>query len=213
MTEWVLFDMDGTLINSMPIWKNIASDFVRGNGGAPEGDLYPVLYGRTLEESSRTLCDMFSLSLTDEEAFESMISLVEEKYKTVEQTRGAYALLEALHDRNIKLAVVSACPYRLVVPTLERLGFTKFLDKIYYSTDKSTPEAFITLSQKLGYDPKKTWLVEDNLTAMVAAAKIGIKTAALFDGSSRASADEFKQKTDRFYTDFADLDSWLADIL
>ena len=45
------------------------------------------------------------------------------------------------------------------------------------------------------------------------AAKIGIKTAALFDGSSRASADEFKQKTDRFYTDFADLDSWLADIL
>ena len=140
MTEWVLFDMDGTLINSMPIWKNIASDFVRVNGGAPEGDLYPVLYGRTLEESSRTLCDMFSLSLTDEEAFESMISLVEEKYKTVEQTRGAYALLEALHDRNIKLAVVSACPYRLVVPTLERLGFTKFLDKIYYSTDKSTPE-------------------------------------------------------------------------
>lgn len=213
MTECVLFDMDGTLINSMPIWKTIAADFVKENGGAPEGDLYDVLYGRTLEDSSRTLRDMYSLPLSDKEAFDAMISLVEEKYKTVPETRGALNFIQALKQRNIKLAVVSACPYELVVPTLERLGFTQYLDAVYYSTDKSTPEAFVTLSQKIGYTPNNTWLFEDNLTAMVAAAKIGIKTATLYEDSNRLSPDEFKKKTDRFYTDFSDLDQLLSDIL
>ena len=111
------------------------------------------------------------------------------------------------------MAVVSACPEPLVVPTVKRLGFTEYLDAVYYSTDKSTPEAFVTLSQKIGFDPENTWLFEDNLPAMVAAGKIGIKTATIYEKSSRYPAEEYKQKTDRFYTDFSDLDGILKDIL
>lgn len=213
MTECVLFDMDGTLINSMPLWTNIASDFVKEQGFEPTGDLYGFLYGKTLEQSSREIRDMYNMDIDDAEALDRIISLVEKKYETVEQTAGALTLIKELYDRKIKLAVVSACPCRLVVPTLERLGFSQYLDAIYYSTDKSTPEAFTELSKKIGFDPQKTWLVEDNLTAMVAAKKIGIKTATLYENSNRIPPEEFKAKTDRFYKDFTDLESWLSDLL
>lgn len=213
MTECVLFDMDGTLINSMPLWTNIASDFVKEQGLEPQDDLYDIMYGKTLEQSSKEIRDMYSLPLTDEEAFERVISLVEEKYRSVEETEGALAFVKELHDRGIKTAVVSACPYRLVVPTLERLGFSQYLDAVYYSTDKSTPSAFVTLSSNIGFEPTKTWLFEDNLPAMVAAAQIGIKTATLYESSNRTLPEVFKQKTDRFYTNFADKEALLKDIL
>ena len=213
MTECVLFDMDGTLINSMPLWTTVAADFVSEQGFEPKGDLYGFLYGKTLEQSSREIRDMYNMDLTDDEALEQVISLVEKKYETVDETAGALRLIKELYDRKIKLAVVSACPCRLVVPTLERLGFSRYLDSIYYSTDKSTPEAFIELSKKIGFDPHRTWLVEDNLTAMVAAKKIGIKTATLYEDSNRTPPEEFMAKTDRFYKDFTDLESWLSDLL
>ena len=213
MTECVLFDMDGTLINSMPLWTTIAADFVKSQGYEPQGDLYGMMYGKTLEQSSAEIRDLYNIPMTDEEALEAVISLVEEKYLEVQETAGALALIKELYDRKIKLAVVSACPYRLVVPTVKRLGFADYLDAVYYSTDKSTPEAFVTLSQKIGFDPENTWLFEDNLPAMVAAGKIGIKTATIYEKSSRYPAEEYKQKTDRFYTDFSDLDGILKDIL
>lgn len=213
LTECILFDMDGTLINSMPLWTTIASDFVKSQGYEPSLDLYGMMYGKTLESSSAEIRDLYNIPMTDEEALESILSLVEEKYLTVEETAGASALLKSLYDRGIKLAIVSACPYRLVVPTVKRLGFTDYLDAVYYSTDKSTPEAFIELSEKIGFDPKNTWLFEDNLPAMVAAKKTGIKTATIYEKSNRTPPDEFKQKTDRFYTDFSDLEGILNDVL
>ena len=213
MTECVLFDMDGTLINSMPLWTTVAADFVKRQGFEPQGDLYGMMYGKTLEQSSAEIRDLYNIPLTNEQALEAVISLVEEKYLEVEETAGALALIKALHNRGIKLAVVSACPYRLVVPTVKRLGFADYLDAVYYSTDKSTPDAFITLSQKIGFDPHNTWLFEDNLPAMLAAKKTGIKTATIYENSNRTSAEEFRQKTDRFYTDFSDLEGILKAIL
>ena len=213
MTECVLFDMDGTLINSMPIWSTIAADFVKQYGGEPKGDLYGMMYGKTLEQSSSEIRDLYNLPLTDKEALDAVIALVVEKYLTVEETKGALAFIKALHAKNIRMAVVSACPEPLVVPTVKRLGFTEYLEAVYYSTDKSTPEAFVTLSQKIGFDPCRTWLFEDNLTAMVAAKKIGIKTATIYEKSNRNSPEVFKEKTDRFYTDFSDLEGILKDIL
>lgn len=213
MTECVLFDMDGTLINSMPLWTNIASDFVREMGFEPRENLYDILYGKTLEDSSRYIRDMYELDMTDDEALAAIIALVEEKYKLVNEKSGALAFVKELKARGIKTAVVSACPEPLVVPTLNRLGFAEYLDAIYYSTDKSTPDVFLRLADEIGYTPDNTWLFEDNLTAMVAAKKAGLHTATLYEESNITPESEFKQKTDRFYKEFSNLDGLLSDIL
>ncbi len=213
MTQCVLFDMDGTLVDSNKLWFGIASDFIKSQGLPPDNSLYDTLYGKTIDYMGSYIKSNYPIDMSAEQISQEIFKTVIKKYEFAEEKAGALAFVKALHERGIKTAVVSACPDSIVCPTLERLGFTKHLDAVFYSTSKSTPDAFFKLSEKFGFDINNTWIFEDNLPALIAAKKAGLKTAAIHEPTNKTPVEEFIASSDQFYKDFSQLDQFLNDVL
>lgn len=213
MVQCILFDMDGTLVDSNKLWFGIAADFIKSQGLPPENNLYDTLYGKTIEYMGSYIKNNYSIDMTAEQIAQAIFETVVKKYEFAEEKAGALAFVKAVHERGIKTAVVSACPEEIVCPTLEKLGFTKYLDAVFYRTSKSTPEAFFELSEKFSFDIDNTWIFEDNLPALIAAKKAGLKAAAIHEPTNKTPVEEFIANSDRFYKDFSDLDQILNDVL
>ena len=109
--EGAIFDLDGTLVDSMDIWNEVPKALVRRFGGTPPEDLARDIETMSLRDASEYLIRTFRLDCTTEQVMEGVNSLVTAQYRdTVPMKQGADRLLERLAVTDMSLAVmVQAC--------------------------------------------------------------------------------------------------------
>ena len=205
--EAAIFDMDGTLLDSMPCWLNCAEKYLLSQGIEPEKALSEKLFTFTMMEGASYLKTRYALSASEKEIISGVNSVISNAYaREIQFKEGAEAFLQKLRNQGIKTALFTNTDRELFTPALKRLDAEKYFDFIFTTGEimhsKSESKAFLKVCDALGAGKENTWVFEDALYAVRSAAKTGIKTCALYDESSEKDEAEIRKSSTVYYRNF-----------
>lgn len=175
----VLFDMDGTLIDSEPYWLESEQALAAEHNGnwTPEDGLSVV--GMSLDESSKLFKDKTNVNLDPAEIVTRLTTDVQSRLEKVIPWRpGAKELLQDLRKHGVKTALVTMSLHRMAKQVVDAIDFDAF-DVIVAGDNvlrgKPHPEPYLLAAELLGYDPKDCIAFEDSITGITSAEAAGTK--------------------------------------
>lgn len=186
-----IFDLDGTILDSMPVWCNLCGEFLKKYGISKNIDLDGKLGVISIASALEYVIKEFKLDIDLESACRQAWQIVGTFYREeVELKPGIAAILDELKRKNIPAGIITASETGLVRDALKRVGLEDYFDGGIIScadlqTSKRTPEVFYIMSEKLGAAPEDTFVFEDALYAGATAKKAGYTLAAVYDPSEK----------------------------
>ena len=206
-----IFDMDGTLIDSMTPWRALNVEFIRRRGIEPTPEELKDLQGLT----GRIAVDYYREHYGIETDFDTLCAEACEGMKNIYRAGlplkpGARAYLERLRARGVKCVLCSASPCDLVLIALNRMDLTKELDLIY-STEivgghKGEPEFYDRLCAMIGEKKEECVMFEDALYAMKGARAAGLGVIGITDDTNQSDREEIAKVCDRVVESYDELD-------
>jgi HAD superfamily hydrolase (TIGR01509 family) len=196
----VIFDLDGTLIDSMYIWAEIDEVFLKEHNVEKPNGFSEAVKRMTLTESARYFNNYINPPLEETFIKDRIYQIGEHYYKNVINLKdGAVDLIERLMSKNIPYCIATATEKYLAEIATERFGFRKTckflltpLD-ISENTSKRTPEIFLKACEMLKTSPSETLVVEDSLHCIKAAKEAGCVTVGIADDFSKDDWEEIKK--------------------
>ena len=191
----IIFDLDGTLLDSMHCWENVDKNFLLENGVEPPEGVSDIVKKMTIQDSANYFKTQFSLPQSCDEIIDRIEEMVREQYERIIPLKnGAGELVEKLEAEGIKMCVASATYNSLADAALNRLGIDKSLEFILTCSDvgvgKDKPDIFNIAAEKMGGSTADTIVVEDSLHCIETAARAGFKTIAVYDDIARKEWDD-----------------------
>lgn len=188
--EGAIFDIDGTLLDSMNMWKNVGSSYVRMKGKVPEADLDEIIKDMSFLESARYIKVHYQFEEDIEAMMDEVNQMVKENYQgKIQEKPFVKEFLERLRDKEVPMCVATATDESLVKACLKRLGLLEYFKEIFtcrnVGAGKEQPDIYEAALQRLGTLKEKTFVFEDVLHAVKTAKQAGFPVAALYDESSR----------------------------
>ena len=207
MRKYVIFDLDGTLLDSMYIWKEAGALFLKEKGIEAPKDLYEQLKAMSLEQAANYLKQQFHLSLSDAEIIAGIKSVVEKQYTDYVSLKPFVRdYLKRLNDRHIRMCIVTASEYEHAEAALQRLGILDCFDFIVTCSQagigKDNPVIFLKVAERWGAQPHEVAVFEDALHAVETAKTAGFFTIGVYDKSAQDDQEEMKRIADLYINDF-----------
>ena len=202
-----IFDMDGTLTDSMYVWKDIGKRYLISCGITPRETLWNDIKSLSLKQTTDYFTCEYGLNQTCEEMCEGINSLVEPLYRDeVLPKEGVTALLKKLREYGVKMCVATATDRYLVELVLKKNGLLDFFSEIFTCTEvgagKDNPLIFETALAHLGTPKNETYVFEDALYAIKTAKNAGFNVIGVYDYSSEKNTDEIKSIADFYINDY-----------
>lgn len=204
MVKGVIFDLDGTLIDSMKVWNEIDKEFLRENGiENPPGNISEIMRRMTVEESAEYFISRFGLSCTKEYVIKRIEELVRIQYEEkIPLKPFVQELLDFLDGRGILYGVATATYKSLAGAALERLGIIERMK--YLLTDeefpmgKTSPGIFMYAAKLMNANPCEVLVAEDSLHCIEAASRAGFVTVGVYDEVSAPLRNEIEKTADYY---------------
>ena len=211
----IIFDADGTLLDSMGIWSELGARYLKGFGIKPEEGLAEVLFTLTIDEGCAYIKEKYELSQSLDEIKSGILKIISGFYlREVQAKRGVPEFLKKLNEMNIPAVIATAGDRYLLEHALKRLGIFKYFKGIFtcseLNTTKNEPHIYETAARFMGTNPKETFVFEDALHAIQAAKQVGFKTAAVEDFSSSMNRKKSKSEADLYIKDFSDFNAFIS---
>lgn len=201
---FAIFDMDGTLVDSMGVWNRLSDEFLLKHGipGLPP-ELQEESVAMTMLESAQLFIDAFHLPGTPEQIAEEINGLMEAHYRTdIPLKPGARAVLERLQAAGVRMCVASSTAPALLDVCLRRLGVRDFFAFLLSCEEvgagKNRPDVYLEAARRMGASPENTVVFEDILAAAETAKKAGFALGAVYDVNSAHEQEQLKALADRF---------------
>jgi len=173
----VLWDMDGTLVDTEPYWIDSEFEIIEEHGGTWTHQHAMNLVGNDLLDSGRYIHEHSGIDLQPAEIVEELLDRVMSRVgRTVPWRPGARELLEQLRSRGVRCALVTMSYRRFVVPILATLPgdtFEVVVTGDTVSQGKPHPEPYLKAAARLGVDPADTVAIEDSNTGARSAESAG----------------------------------------
>ena len=217
MIKGIIFDLDGTLIDSMKVWFDVDRKLLRENGiTTPSESVSEQVRTMSIEQSSRFFIEELGLKLTREQIIARIEELVRIEYEqNIPLKPHVEEILGHLDEKGIPYGIATATYKSLAEAVLKRLGiFERFrfvLTDVDYPRGKRFPEIFLGAAERLGTIPEETLVIEDSLHCIETAVRAGFRTAAIYDEVSAAESDEIKRLADVYADSLAELQNILGD--
>ena len=179
----VLFDMDGLLIDSEPVWYDVESEVVSRLGGVWSHEHQAACIGGTLAASCRYILELTGSPVSVEELTRMLLDgMVEHFHAGLPLHEGALQLVDSVRARGVPTALVSSSYRLLVDAALDRIGRDRFDvavvgDEITHG--KPHPEPYLTACEKLSVDPAMSVALEDAVTGVQSAQAAGCVVVAV----------------------------------
>lgn len=210
MIRGVIFDADGTLLDSMEIWVEVTPNYLAKRGHTLTTEMEKKLYSMSLEEGTQYIHDLFSLTESPEEIKKDILDTIADFYtNTVQLKPGVYEYIQKLAKENIPMCVASAGNKELMEAAFTRLGILKNFKTILTCTElnvnKSVPDIFNKAAEILGTKTEETVVFEDSLVAIKTAKTAGFIVAGVSDIFNQDDIPEIKKHCDFFVSNFLTL--------
>lgn len=202
-----LFDMDGTLLNSMHIWKDIDIEFLAMYGYELPPTLQKEIEGMSFRETAQYIQAKFNLPSTIEEIMDTWNKMAFQKYaEEIEFKEGAFAFIKMLKEKGIRTAICTSNSRELVNAVGEHLGFIPYFDTIITSCEvgagKPAPDIYLEAARRLGASPEECLVFEDIVVGLTAGKRAGMRLCAVEDDFSIDQREAKKEMADYYIEDY-----------
>lgn len=205
-----IFDMDGTLLDSMGVWNSITEIFFTKHNIKYDKTHADRFREMTLTESSQYISAHFLPDSAAAEILAELNSLAAHEYiHNIRLKPYAKEYLYQLHSRGVKLAVATSGFADLCTAALKRLGVLDLFGAVALSSEvgvnKSNPDLYLLAAKRINVAPHECTVYEDILQGITGAKKAGMRTVGVYDESSRADAQKIKNTADVYITGWREL--------
>lgn len=207
-----IFDLDGTLLDSMGVWAQIDIDFLASRGLAVPGDFIDAVSSMSFPEAAAYTIARFGLPDTVEMLLQAWNAMAVHAYgHTVQMKPCAKAYLRQIKAHGNKIAVATSLPSELYRPALRNCGIEDLFDAVC-STDevahgKTHPDVYLLAAQRLNAAPADCIVFEDILEAIISAKKAGMTAYGVYDEASKGHWKEIEAAADGILYSFQDAPS------
>ncbi len=194
--EAVIFDFDGTLADSMWLWKSIDIEYLGRFGIELPETLQDDIGGMSFRETARHFKDRFNISDSTEKMMNDWNVMAAYKYEhLITPKEGVIDFLEYLRTINIKMGVATSNSRELADIGAKSIGIAPYMDSVRVSCEvangKPAPDIYLKVASDLQVDPSKCLVFEDISNGLLAGKNACMKTCAVEDDFS---AHEIEKK-------------------
>ncbi len=206
----VIFDMDGSLVDSMWMWKEIDREYLGRFGiGLPE-TLQAEINGRSFVETAFFFKERFGLTDSPDQIMEDWNRMARDKYEhEVPLKEGADEFLLACIRNKIPLGIATSNSRELVDVVLGRHGIGELFSCVLTSKEvprgKPAPDIYLEAAGRLGIHPGRCLVFEDIVPGILAGKRAGMRVCAVQDDYSADEWEEKKRLADWHIRDYHEL--------
>ena len=208
--EGAIFDLDGTLLDSMPYWDDLGERYLRARGKTPNPDVRKYFKTLTMEGSAIYMKETYGLTESIQEIFDGVMDGIRDAYRDeIPLKPGVAEMLELFAQQGVHMCVATASERDCVDNALNRLGIMKYFSAIYTCTetglDKNSPAIFNMALEHLGTKRERTWVFEDSLHAIEAAKQGDFPIIAINEPASAPEQEQIRSLSHVYVNSFTEL--------
>ena len=205
-----MFDMDGTLTRTMRYWRLTSLEFLLSLGIFPTAEQM----SRVLTSSSRSYCQEIlaehGIEMSKDEILKKLEFYMKRHYETDATAKPRVSeFLDTLKERGIPMCIGTAAPRELAILVLTRLGLIDYFDFVVdcyqYGIDKTSPDFFRMMADKMGVKPEEMCVFEDAVYSIRTAKELGCHVVGIEDQTQRNDRDEIIALSDIYIREYEEL--------
>lgn len=205
-----IFDVDGTLIDSIPVWRSIDEVFFTSIGQSFNHEIREIIKSQTFEQSAAFVVAHYQLEQSPQDVKNQWMTLVKDKYiNDVPLKNGVKEILEILKANNLKVMIASSGEKELIQGALKKHNIMHFFDGIITASELGTtklePTIYEYCASAMNLAPHEIIVCEDLGVAMETANKAGFNVVAMHDGESIHEMEQIKAYAHAYVHDFREL--------
>ena len=206
-----VFDMDGTIIDSLGIWDKIDREFLEVKRNIPiPSDYVEKIAHMSFRETAEYTKNRFNLSETPEELMQEWTEMAKYEYAhNIKLKPYAREYIELLKKEGKKVILCTSSPEIFFAPVLKNNGiynlFDEFTNTCEAGVGKSQPAVYLLAAKKAGVKPERCLVFEDILSAAESAKRAGMLVCGVYDERSRENRAQLKKLCDIYIDSFKEL--------
>lgn len=206
----VIFDLDGTLVDSMWMWESIDIEYLGRYGIDLPEDLQQKIEGMSFSETAVYFKERFDLPDDLDQIKSTWNQMAWDKYMNeVPLKDGVLEFLKHLKKSNIPAGIATSNSKELVTLVIEKLGIEEYFASIRTSCEvakgKPSPDIYLLVAKDLGVDPTRCLVFEDIVTGVMAGKNANMKVCAVHDEYSEREQDEKMKMADYYVNSMAEI--------
>lgn len=204
-----LFDFDGTLVDSMPVYVSVMLRILDENNVNYGEDIVKIITPLGYAGTARYYKEL-GVSLSVDEMIALMNKYAYDEYAyNIPAKNNVISVLEQLKNNGANLNILTASPHNTLDPCLKRLGIFDLFNNVWscddFSTTKADPNIYIKAAERIGQPVENILFLDDNYNADKTAKNAGMKVCGVYDKSSHDYTDDIKLISDHYIYDFSEL--------
>ncbi|MGN0344516.1 MAG: HAD family hydrolase [Lachnospiraceae bacterium] len=201
----IIFDLDGTMVDSMWMWRGIDNEFMAEHSLEMTDDLELAIEGMSFRETAEYFVRTYPLQETVEELMDIWVQMAIDKYQhEVPIKPGLMHFLDEMKVRGIRMGIATSNARILLDAVANAHGFYDYMDGVLTANEvkrgKPAPDVFLAVAEKIGVEPADCLVFEDIPQGIRAGLSAGMKVCAVSDEYSRAQEAE-KRALAHYYID------------
>ena len=205
-----IFDLDGTLVDSMWVWEQIDIDFLKSKGYTPPKDLKDDITHLTFNQTAEYFKNRFNLSDSIDEITGTWHNMAYSFYSSkVKLKPGVISFLNKLKSLDIKIGLATSNSIPLLEATLKNNGIYHLFDAITVTEEvkksKENPDVYLLCANKLNVPPENCIVFEDIIAAVKGAKLAGMKVIGVYDKASEDQEELLSKACDKYIYDYNEL--------
>lgn len=206
----MIFDMDGTLMDSMWIWPDIDDYYVKKYDLVLPDDFHTAIEGKAYRETAQYFIDVLHMSMDVEAIMKEWTQLAYERYKNdVFLKPGAKELLKYGKEKGIVFGIATSNGRSLVDMVLKERNIQQYFQSVRTSCEvgkgKPSPDVYLKVSEDIGVSPENCLVFEDVPMGILAGKRAGMRVCAIYDKFSEKKDQQKKELADYYIRDFRDV--------
>lgn len=205
-----IFDLDGTLIDSMGVWEKIDKEFLEKRNISMPSDYIEKVNSMSFKEVAKYTIKRFNLNEGEEDIINEWNEMAIYEYSNnIKLKPNVKEYLEKLKNNNIKIALATSSPRIFYEPVLKNNKIFDYFDVLIsledVKRDKNYPDIYLMAAKKLKLSPKDCVGFEDILIAINTMKKANFKAIGVYDKYANYEMEKIKKASDKFIYDFKEL--------
>lgn len=203
MKKGAIFDLDGTLADSMKVWEHADYTLAERYGFTPDEEYWQKVTSCSFLEGAAYITNRYGLGVSAQHIADELYAVALDDYQhNIKLKDGAAELVKKMKADGLKLAIATSNVEEMTFAVLRKNGILDCFDAFAYcdsvGKNKAYPDVYEAAAKSMGLEAKDCYIFEDVPYALKGAKASGAEVIGVFDGYSTDKQEEIKRNADRY---------------